>query len=352
MAHRDELITSVVACRGRGATHIESRACPSAGPGEMLLRLRACGLCGTDLFKLANDTSPPGMVLGHEVTGTVEALGEGVSGFAEGDRVVVPHHVPCGECALCVRGSETLCAVFRENLLDPGGFSERVLVRERAVRLAARKVPEGIADEAAIFLEPAACVLRGIERAGLPPADASFSACAVVLGAGSMGLLHLLVLRATHPGLKIFVSDTMEERLALARRLGADEVGPPRGIGPIVREATQGLGADVVFDTVGGASVLEAALGVTREGGTVVLFAHAASGDQAGFDLNTVFKYERRVVGTYSGALREQEEVFQLILSGRLDASPLVTHRLPLSRFEDAVRLARERKALKVLLIP
>ena len=146
-------------------------------------------------------------------------------------------------------------------------------------------------------------------------------------------------------------TSTTRSRLVIGR-LGADEVGSPRRIAPIVREATQGLGADVVFATVGGASVLEAALGLTREGGTVVLFAHAASEDQAGVDLNTVFKYERRVVGTYSGALREQEEVFHLILSGRLDASPLVTHRLPLSRFEDAVLLARERKALKVLLIP
>jgi len=352
MARPDELITSVVACRGRGATLLEPRPRPSAGPGEMVLRLRACGLCGTDLFKLANDTAPPGTVLGHELTGTVEALGEGTGGFEIGDRVVVPHHVPCGVCALCARGSETLCAVFRENLLEPGGFSEHVLVRERAVRLAARKVPEGIADEAAIFLEPAACVLRGIQRAGLPPADASLSTCAVVLGAGSMGLLHLLLLRATRPRIKIFVSDTLEERLELARRLGANDVGSPRGTASIVREATQNFGADVVFDTVGGASLLETALGLTREGGTVVLFAHAVSGDQAGFDLNTVFKYERRVVGTYSGALREQEEVFQLIVSGRLDPSPLVTHRLPLSRFEDALALSRDRKAIKVLLTP
>jgi L-iditol 2-dehydrogenase len=318
----------------------------------MLLRLRACGLCGTDLFKLANDTAPSGMVLGHELTGTVEALGAGTGGFEIGDRVVVPHHVPCGECALCARGSDTLCAVFRENLLEPGGFSEHVVVRERAVRLAARKIPDGIADEAAIFLEPAACVLRGVQRAGLPSVDASLATCAVVLGAGSMGLLHLLVLRATHPRIKVFVSDTVEDRLELARRLGADDVGMPREIASVVREATQDFGADAVFDTVGGAAVLQSALGLTREGGTVVLFAHAASGDHAGFDLNTVFKYERRVLGTYSGSLKEQEEVFQLIVRGRLDASALVTHRLPLSRFEDAVAVSRDRKALKVLMTP
>jgi len=174
-----------------------------------------------------------------------------------------------------------------------------------------------------------------------------------VIGAGSMGLLHVLVLRALHPRLTIIASDVMEERLRLAEGLGADAGRTPgEGLEAEVREATSGLGADAVFDTVGGARVLESALRLTREGGTVVLFAHAPSGDRAGFELNPLFKAERRVVGTYSGSLGEQETAHALISARRLDPSPLVTHRLPLSRFGEALELARSRQALKVLLVP
>ena len=156
----------VVAVGSQGRTRLETRERPLPGPGELVLQLRACGLCGTDLFKLAGGTVAAGSVLGHELVGTVVELGKGTSGFSVGERVTVPHHVACGVCALCRRGSETLCEVFRENLLEPGGFAEYVLVKPRAVEQAAYRVPEGLSDEAAVFLEPAACVLRGILRAG------------------------------------------------------------------------------------------------------------------------------------------------------------------------------------------
>jgi L-iditol 2-dehydrogenase len=341
---------TVAACAEAGTVRIESRPRPAPGAGEMLLRLRCAGLCGSDLFKLRHGTAAAGAVLGHEVVGTVAALGEGVRGFVVGDRVAVPHHVACGECALCRRGSEPLCPAFRENLLVPGGFSEWVLVRERAVRVAALGLPPHLSDEAAVFLEPAACVLRGVRQARLDEPGT-----AVILGGGSMGLLHLLVLKALHPGLRIVLSDPLEERRALARRLGADAAEAP---GAATLEAVAalsgGLGADAVFDTVGGAALLEAALALSRPGGAVVLFAHAEAefGSHAGFDLNAFFKSERRLLGTYSSSLADQREAFRLLVSRRLDPSPLVTHRLPLSRLQDAVDLASERRALKVLLVP
>jgi L-iditol 2-dehydrogenase len=351
-------VMTVAACAEAGAVRIESRPRPEPGPGEMLLRLRFAGLCGTDLFKLSHGAAPAGSVLGHEIVGTVALLGEGVRGFAPGDRVAVPHHASCGECDLCRRGSEPLCPAFRENLLAPGGFSEWVLVRERAVRQAVFGLPPHLRDEAAIFLEPAACVLRGLRHARLPETALAGPSpgCAAILGAGSMGLLHLLVLKAVHPSLLVAVSDPLEERLDLARRLGADAAALPGGAGEATRDAvaalTGGLGADAVFDTVGGAALLEAALALSRPGGAVVLFAHAGEGENAGFDLNAFFKAERRLLGTYSSSLADQREAHRLLVSGRLDPSPLVTHRLPLSRFEEALALARERRALKVLLTP
>jgi len=317
----------------------------------MLLALRCAGLCGTDLFKIRYRTVPPGTVLGHEVVGTVEALGAGVDGFAPGDRVVVPHHVACGECALCRRGSETLCPVFRENLLAPGGFSDRILVRERAVRRAVFGLRDHIMDEAAVFLEPAACVLRGIRHARLAEIAAD-RPVAVLLGGGSMGLLHLLVLKALFPDLRVVVSEPLEDRRALALRLGADAAAAPAETRAAVEELSGGLGADVAFDSVGGAGLLDAAIALTREGGTVVLFAHAPASERAGFDLNLFFKSERKLIATYSSALAEQREIYRLLATRRLDPSPLVTHRLPLARLAEAIELASERQALKVLLVP
>lgn len=316
---------------------VESRPRPEPGPGEILLRLRCAGLCGTDLFKLRYGTAPAGTVLGHEVVGTVDTVGEGVIGFLPGDRVAVPHHVSCGVCALCRRGSEPLCPAFRENLLVPGGFSEHILVRERAVRRAMFGLPPHLSDETAVFLEPAACVLRGIlqARRAAPPASV------VVLGGGSMGLLHLLVLQAVVPGARVAVLDPLPDRARRARELGAID---PAEIGA--------EGPDVVFDTAGGGEALASALRLVRPGGTVVLFAHAAAGERADFDLNAFFKTEGKLIATYSSSLAEQREIHRLMAGGRLDPSPLVTHRLPLSRFEEAVALARDRKALKVLLMP
>lgn len=353
-------LMTVAACAERGEVRLESRPRPEPGPGEMLLALRCAGLCGTDLFKIHYGTVPPGTVLGHEVVGTVEAPGAGVTGFAPGDRVVVPHHVACGECALCRRGSETLCPVFRENLLSPGGFSDRVLVRERAVRRAAFGLPDHVTDEAAVFLEPAACVLRGIRHARLAelavPAPPGGPPVAAVLGGGSMGLLHVLVLQILFPDLRIVVSEPLADRRALALRLGADAAVPPAEASTEVEALSGGLGADVAFDTVGGVGPLDAALALTREGGTVVLFAHApgsgASSERAGFDLNAFFKAEKKLIATYSSALAEQREIYRLLATRRLDPSPLVTHRLPLSRLAEGIELSRERHALKVILTP
>jgi L-iditol 2-dehydrogenase len=371
----------VAAAASGGRVRLESRPLPQPGAGELLLRLSCCGLCGTDLFKLERPRehggAAEGAVLGHEVVGVVEEVGAGAVGFAAGDRVAVPHHVACGVCPLCRRGSDTLCPHFRDNLLLPGGFSDRLLIGERAVRLAACGLPDSLSDEAAVFLEPAACVLRGVRKSRLEEIHLSSTAVsagstaapaggtavpagstAAVLGAGSMGLLHLLVLKALWPRLRVAVCEPLAERRAVALRLGADAAVSPEAAGEAVAALSDGLGADAVFDTAGGAAALAAALELSRPGGVAVLFAHDhAAGSQAaasgaGFDLNRFFRAERRLLATYSSGLAEQREIYRLLVTGRLDPAPLVTHRLPLSRCGEAVELARSRRALKVLLVP
>jgi len=343
-----EQANNVIACRGGDRTALEPRPVPAIGAGEMLLKLRVVGFCGTDLFKLDTGAAQPGTVLGHELVGEVVALGDGVTGFKPGDRIAVPHHVPCGTCLMCRRGNETMCETFRENLMAPGGFADTVLIKARATAQAAHKLPDTVSDEAAVFMEPAACVLRGVDRA-----EIAADGVAVIQGAGSMGLLHLLVLKAALPGVRVAVVDPQEDRRELALTLGADAAAAPgEAAQAAVGNLTNGAGADAVFDTVGGAGPLKAALGLTRQGGSVVLFAHAPDGQSADFDLNDLFKYERRILGTYSGAVREQGRVFDLIASGALDPTPLVTHKMPLDDFQTGLDLVRARKALKVLFTP
>ncbi len=339
---------NVVACLGGEETALEARSVPVPAAGEILLGLRVVGFCGTDLFKLKTGSAARCSVLGHELVGDVLCTGAGVDEFAAGDRVVVPHHVPCGTCVYCRRGSETMCETFRENLMEPGGFADRILIRDRAVQHAARKLPDHVTDESAVFLEPAACVLRGIDRSGL-----TGDGTAVIVGCGSMGLLHLLVAKAALPGVTIVAIDPAPERRAIALELGADSAAAPGDESTrAVSDAGCDQGADVVFDTVGGSQTLAAGLGLTRLGGTIVLFAHAPPQTSAGFDLNELFKGERRVIATYSGALEEQARIFELICSGALDATPLVTHVMPLDDFEHGVALVTAQKALKVLFTP
>jgi|HubBroStandDraft_3_1064219.scaffolds.fasta_scaffold02235_6 L-iditol 2-dehydrogenase len=388
----------VAACAAAGSVQVECRPTPRPGPGEVLLRLHCAGLCGTDLWKLRHGTAEAGSVLGHEVVGSVVELGAGpwdAGAPRPGDRLFVPHHVACGRCELCRAGSETMCPAFAENQLAPGGFSDHLAVRARGVAAALRLPPE-LPDESAVFLEPAACVLRGFRRAGLGRdgggdarsggdagsggggassggggagggggdarsdsgdagggSAAEAGTCIAVLGAGGMGLLHVLVGKALHPGLRIVVCEPIAARRETALRLGADAAAPPGGPARrAVEELSGGRGAAAVFDTAGGAAATEAALALGRPGGTVVLFAHAAAGERAGFEINRLFKSERRLIATYSSAASEQREVFSWLLAGRLDPSPLVSHRLPLSRIAEAVELAAGQRALKVLLHP
>lgn len=338
----------VVACRGGDRTALEERPLEQPNAGELVLKVRLVGLCGTDLFKLDSGTVAPGTVLGHELVGEVVATGTHVRGFDPGDRIAVPHHVACGTCVLCRRGADTMCEMFKENLLAPGGFAEHVLVKHRAVARAARKLPDRLPDEVAVFMEPAACVLRGVRRAAIDPGG-----IVVVQGGGGMGLLHLLILKALHPRLRTLIIDPIEARRALAGELGADAVAAPgENAAHRLAHLSDGLGADTVFDTVGGAAPLASALAALRCGGTVVLFAHARPGECAAFEVNALFKREQRVLGSYSGGLEEQAQVFQLMVDGALDPSPLVSHRLPLEEFAYAVDIARRRQALKILFVP
>src|SRR4029453_4936801 len=222
--------------RGAAGLAAEDWPRPAIGPGEALLRLKGCGLCGSDIAKLGDPATKIPAVFGHEVVGEVTALGAGVSGFAVGDRVVAAHPLPCGVCHYCRRGSESMCAAFKASNLDPGGFAEYVRVPEPNVRHAMFRVPPHVGDVAASFVEPLACCVRAVRRTGIRPGDT-----AVVVGLGSIGCLFVQLLKRA--GAAVVGCDTLADRVALARRLGADAVGSADAAGVAARALSDGGGA-------------------------------------------------------------------------------------------------------------
>jgi len=316
---------------------------PAVGPGELLLRLRGCGLCGSDIAKLGEADARVPAVLGHEVVGDIVEAGEGARGFGVGDRVVAAHHVPCGECHYCRRGSESMCRAFKQSNLDPGGFAEFIRVPAPNVRGATFSVPEHLTDEEASFVEPLACCLRAVERARVQPGDT-----AVVVGLGSIGCLFVqLFARA---GATVVGADQDVTRLELARRFGVT-AALPADAATLARQASGGRGADHVMITGGAAAVLPWAVDATRDGGAIHYFA-GGPGDALPIALQTLYHRELTLTTTYSSSPATLARAFWLIAAGKVDVEGLVSHRMPLERLAEGVELMRRRQALKVYVTP
>ena len=316
---------------------------PKLGPAELIVKVRGCGLCGSDIAKIVDPATRAPAVFGHEIVGDVAEVGDGVSGFAHGDRVVVAHHVPCGDCHYCRRGSESMCPEFKRSHLDPGGFAEYVRVPAPNVRGATFRVPDHLSDEEASFVEPLACCLRAVERAHVQPGDT-----AVVIGLGSIGCLFVQLVRRA--GAAAVGVDQDAARLALARGFGV-EATSPADAGALVRRLSDGRGADHVFVTGGGAAVLPWAVTTVRDGGAVHYFA-GGDGDALGVPLRTLYHRELTITATYSSSPATLARAFWLLAAGKVDVAGLVSHRLPLERLAEAVELMRRREALKVYVTP
>jgi L-iditol 2-dehydrogenase len=316
---------------------------PVAGPGELLLRVRGCGLCGSDIAKIVDPTTRGPAVLGHEVVGDVIEAGEGARGFVVGDRVVAAHHVPCGECHYCRRGSESMCRAFKASNLDPGGFAEFVRVPAPNVRHATFRVPDHLTDEEASFVEPLACCLRAVERARVQPGDT-----ALVVGLGSIGCLFVQLLKRA--GAAVVGADQDAERVALARGFGVEAVLPAEA-GPLARGTSGGRGADHVVVTGGAAAILPWAVEAVRDGGAVHYFA-GGPGDALPVALETLYHRELTLTATYSSSPATLARAFWLLAAGKVDVEGLVSHRLPLERLPEGVDLMRRRRALKVYVTP
>jgi len=317
---------------------------PAPGPGELLLRVRGCGLCGSDILKVTA-AAPAPAVLGHEVVGDVVEVGAGVRRFATGDRLVVAHHVPCFACHYCRRGSHSMCRHFKRINLDPGGFAELVRVPAPNVEHAAFRLPATMADETASFTEPLACCLRAVKRTRIAPGDT-----ALVVGLGSIGCL-LVQLLSLAGASAVLADDVLPARRALGRRLGARVPDGPAAVDAAVAQVSDGRGVDCVVITAGGATVLPAAAARVRDGGTLHYFAGGA-GESLPLSLAALYHRELTLGATYSSSPAELAEAFELLVAGRVRVDGLISHRLPLGRLGEGVELMRRHEAVKVYVTP
>lgn len=308
---------------------VEELPDPVPGPGDVVCRVLACGVCGSDVTDWYVASKLPA-VLGHEPVGEVLAVGADVGTVRTGDRVAIHHHTPCGECRRCRRGHETLCARFRTTGLDPGGFAERV-------RVPAELVGEllDVADldpVTASFTEPLACVLRAQDRAGVRAGDA-----VLIVGAGGNGLLNVAAARARSAA-TVWVREPREDRLERAQAWGAERHGNEL--------------VDVAIVCAPAPAALAEAAAAVAPGGTLCLYAPPAPGSPLAVDGADAFTRELTITASYSAGPGDMRAALALLRSGQVDAGALVTHRLRLEDTGRALELARQGRALKAVVVP
>jgi len=327
---------------------LEEMPVPEIGPGELLLKVEASGLCGSDVMEWYRIQRAP-MVLGHEVSGEVVQVGAGVDRYKEGDRMVVTHHVPCNACHWCLNNRHTACDTLHQTNFDPGGFSEYLRIPQINVDRGVFPIPDHVPYEEASITEPLACVYRGQKRANLQPGQN-----VLVLGSGLAGLLHIILARALGAG-RIIATDMVDYRLQAARRLGADTAFPATEDVPArLREANDGRLADLVIVCTGALPALNQALQSVERGGTVLFFAPTEPGVSLPVSINDVFfRNDVTLTTTYAGAPADLATALEMIGSGRVQVGQMISHRLGLAEAGLGFKLTAEAgDSLKVIIQP
>jgi len=341
----------------RGPNHvvIEQVPVPEIGPGELLIRVAACGICGTDIKKIQHGFVQPPQILGHEVAGTVAAVGPGVTRFRPGDRVVSFHHIPCGACFYCQRKLFSQCAIYKKVGLtagftpNGGGFAEYVKAMPWIVERGMVAIPDGVTFVEATFVEPVNTCLKAVEKARVTPGE-----CALVIGQGPIGLL--LMMLAKLAGATVLTTDPMPARRAASLRFGADASFDPSAanLADEIRRRTDGRGADVVLLAVPSPTLVTDSLALARPGGRVLLFAQNDPQMRIEFPAAAVGVEEKEILGSYSADVGLQAQSAELVFSRRLPVKELVTHCFPLEDFSLALSLAARPsgESLKVVVEP
>jgi L-iditol 2-dehydrogenase len=342
--------------RGINDVRVETIPVPEIGPGEVLVKIHTCGICGTDLKKIHSGSHDAPRIFGHEMSGTIVRTGEGVSNFAVGDRVMAYHHIPCGECYYCRKQTFAQCEVYKKVgctagfAPSGGGFAEYIRVMDWIVRRGLVKVPDDIPFEQAAFIEPVNTCYKAIRLLNLQPDET-----VLVIGQGSIGIL--LAVLAKQTGATVLTSDLYLERHAVAAKFGLHHPLDARGdVVAAAKAATEGRGADVALLAVGGNSLIKVGMDAIRPGGRVQLFAQTQHGE-APFDPAAVCMDEKILMGSYSASVAIQDDVTRMVFDGYrngFDLTQLISHRVSLEDAVAAIDLASHPQAdsLKIVIQP
>jgi L-iditol 2-dehydrogenase len=341
--------------RGRGRVEVEEVPTPAIGPGEILVRVEASGICHTDLKKIEHNLLAPPRIYGHETAGVVVALGEGVTKFGVGDRVVTFHHIPCSNCFYCDRKLYAQCPVYKKIGVTAGfepaggGFAQYVRVMDWIVDRGVERIPDAISFERATLVEPLNTCLKAVVQCDPQPGD-----FVLVLGQGPIGLMFTMLCHRT--GARVGVTDTIEERLALASLCGAEFAWNPRKLDlpAQVRKLTEGRGADLVIVAASVPGIVQQAIDSSRPGARILLFAQTSSAERIEANGAEICAQERMLFGCYSASVDLQRESADLVFSDALPVEELISHRLPLVKIRSGFELALHPgpKSLKIIVQP
>jgi L-iditol 2-dehydrogenase len=343
-----------VVYHGVNDVRLEEVPVPEVEPGEILLRVHTCGICGTDLKKIATGSHSAPRIFGHETSGIVAKVGERVRKFSTGERVVVFHHIPCGECYYCRHKTFAQCSTYKKvgctAGFEPsgGGFSQYVRVMDWIVEKGTVRVPDGISFEQACFVEPVNTCIKGIEILRLQAGET-----VLVIGQGPIGLI--LATLAKRAGARVITSDLYPARLTIASSFGLNLTIDASKTDAVqaVRGMTEGRGSDAVILAVGGNSLIRPAMDAARPGGRVLLFAQTVRGE-ATIDPAAVCVDEKTLLGSYSASVDLQEESVRFVMNREMDLERLISHRFPLERGVEALNLAAHPQpdSMKIVIQP
>ncbi len=340
--------------RGVNDVRLETVPVPKVGPGELLLRVHTCGVCGTDLKKIATGSHSAPRIFGHETSGMVAAVGAGVRNFQPGDRVVVFHHIPCRACYYCRHKTFAQCPTYKKvgctAGFEPsgGGFAEYVRVMDWIVEQGTLSIPDGVSFEQACFVEPVNTCMKGIQALCLQPGET-----VLAIGQGPIGII--LSVLARRAGASVITSDLYPERLRISKSLGFERAidASQHDAVDSVREQTEGRGADAVILAVGSNALIRPAMEAVRPGGRVLLFAQTQRGEVV-IDPAAICVDEKTLVGSYSASVDLQHESVRFVMNGEMDLERLISHRFSLQESVRALELAAHPQpaSMKVVIQP
>ncbi len=320
---------------------------PKAGPGEILVKVIASGICGSDVMEWYRIKRAP-LVLGHEIAGDIEEVGEGVEEYKVGDRVFVSHHVPCMECRYCMSGHHSTCDTLRSTNFFPGGFAEHIRVPAINLKHGVFVLPEELTYDDGVFIEPMACVVRGFKLMDFLPGKT-----VLVLGSGIAGLMNIKLAKAMGAG-RVIATDVSPYRLDAAKRFGADAViEASEDVPALVAEANGGRKADFVIVSTGAEQAMLQAFDCVDRGGTILMFAPPMPGTEVCMPIGDLWKDEVTISTTYAGSPEDISETIELLSSGRVKVRDMITHRFGLA---DAGRgfelVSKAQDSIKVVIEP